>query len=306
MRNVLERLINLVAMLITAERPVTADRIRRTIPGYSAGSDEAFHRMFERDKEMLRRVGVPVELRATDAWEVDHGYLIDPAKYRLPDIGLTDEERAALSIAARVVRLGGDQAVPSAILKLGGDRLTSGAEPLSADLGAAAENLGDLFEALSDRRILNFSYRGQQRRAAPYGLGHRRGHWYLVGATREGQRTYRVDRMERISLEPGGGAFQRPSDFSLAAAMASLPWEAGPEQEVKATVSFRPEIAWWASRQLGAKTSKPSPDGSMVATVEVANREAFLGWVLSFGDGAEVLSPPELRQALIDRVRGVA
>ena len=93
MKNVLERLINLLVMLLTASRPVPADEIRRTIPGYSADSDDAFHRMFERDKELLRGIGIPIELRPMDGWEVEHGYVVDPEKYRMADPGLTDEER---------------------------------------------------------------------------------------------------------------------------------------------------------------------------------------------------------------------
>lgn len=306
MRNVLERLINLLAMLLTANRPVTADDIRRTIPGYSADSDEAFHRMFERDKELLRGIGIPVELRATDGWEVEQGYVVDPAKYRLPDPGLTDEERAALFLAAQMVRLGGEPAGPDAVLKLGGARLTGAVEPLSADLGATVEVLGALFQALSERNVVTFSYKGEQRRIAPYGLGYRRGHWYLVGGSGSGERIYRVDRMEQLEVVQPPRSFERPTDFKLAAALASLPWEAGSDDTVKAKVRFSEEIAWWAARQLGAKAARPASDGSMTVTMSVANREAFMGWVLSFGDGAEVLSPEELRRALIDRVRGVA
>jgi predicted DNA-binding transcriptional regulator YafY len=306
MKNVLERLINLLAMLLTASRPVTAEDIRRTIPGYSTDSDEAFHRMFERDKDLLRGIGIPIELRATDGWEVEHGYVVDPAKYRLPDPGLTDEERVALFLTAQMVRLGGEPAAPEAVLKLGGARLTGGVEPLSADLGATVEVLGMLFQALSERNLVAFKYKGERRRIAPYGLGHRRGHWYLVGGAGLGERMYRVDRMEQLELEQPAGSFERPPAFRLAAALASFPWEAGSDDAVKAKVRFSEEIAWWAARQLGAKAARPARDGSMTVTVSVANREAFLGWVLSFGDGAEVLSPEELRRAVVDRVRGVA
>ena len=107
MHNVVERLLNLLAFLLTAERPVTADEIRMTVAGYDRGSDEAWRRMFERDKDLLRHLGIPLELRPTDAWEVEHGYVVPKDAYALPDPGLTDEERAALWLAAKVVRIGG-------------------------------------------------------------------------------------------------------------------------------------------------------------------------------------------------------
>lgn len=306
MKNVLERLINLLVMLLTSARPVLAEEIRRTIPGYSADSDDAFHRMFERDKDLLRRIGIPIELRPTDGWEVEHGYVVDPSKYRLADPGLTDEERAALFQAAQTVTLGGEPAAPGAILKLGGARLAGAVEPLAADLGEAAETLGDLFQAISERRRVRFNYKDRERRVAPYGMGHRRGHWYLVGGTNRGERMYRVDRMEAIRIEDEANAFERPAGFKIKTFLESEPWEAGSDDAVPAVIRFSAEIAWWAAKQLGAGSARETNDGDLEVTVPVANREAFIGWVLSFGEGAEVLEPEELRQAVIRRVKGIA
>ena len=304
MRNVLERLINLLAMLLTATRPLLADEIRRTIPGYSEGSDDAFHRMFERDKDLLRKVGIPLEMRFTDAWEVEKGYFVDPARYKMADPGLTDEERAALFIAAQIVRVGGEVAAPEAILKLGGTRLTGAVEPFSADLGAEAETLGQLFEAVVERRVVMFRYRGETRRVAPFGIGHRRGHWYVVGRTANGQRTYRLDRMDAIQLDEDANAFERPADFDLRAALDA--WDLSQETDVKALIRFAPEVAWWATRQLGGVVGQTGADGAITVEVPVTNLGSFVGWVLTFGDGAEVMAPPELRQAVINRVRSVA
>ena len=88
MKNVLERLLNLLACLLTADRPVPAEEIRYTVAGYEGKSDDAFHRMFERDKDLLREMGVPLELRPTDVWEVEFGYVLPPEEYQLDDPGL--------------------------------------------------------------------------------------------------------------------------------------------------------------------------------------------------------------------------
>src|SRR5690606_27874747 len=114
MRKVIERLLNLLAFLLTTSRPVTADEIRNRVAGYGGASDDAFHRMFERDKDLLRGIGIPLEHTEGNGWGLEAGYVIDPAAYRLPDPGLTDEERAALALAARVIRLGGGPAAPEA------------------------------------------------------------------------------------------------------------------------------------------------------------------------------------------------
>ena len=125
MHKVIERILNLLAFLLTAGRPLTAEEIRNTVAGYDRATDEAFHRMFERDKDLLRRLGIPLELAPTDGWQVEHGYLVDPEAYALPDPGLTDEERTALWLAAEVVRVGGQVAAPDALFKLGGAPMTA-------------------------------------------------------------------------------------------------------------------------------------------------------------------------------------
>jgi predicted DNA-binding transcriptional regulator YafY len=68
---------------------------------------------------------------------------------------------------------------------------------------------------------------------------------------------------------------------------------------VEATVRFDAEMAWWAARSLGLD----EPPGELTTTVTVSNRDAFIGWLLSFGTAAEVIDPPELRSEVVERVR---
>lgn len=298
MQNVVERVLNLLIYLLESPRPVTADDVRRTVPGYADGSDEAFHRMFERDKDVLRRLGVPLKMEALDAWEIDYGYTVDPDEYAVPDPGLDESERMALSVAARMVRLGGGEAGTGALLKLGGLAGGTGLEPITADLGDGAEELGVLFGAIVDRRRVSLRYRGHDRHVEPYGIAHRRGHWYLIGGTTEGQRMYRVDRIEDLEVVSDPDAFSKPAGFDIRKAVVSQPWEAGPGPGTIAKVRFDEDVAWYAARSLGLDAR----DEPLETEVEVANFDAFVGWVLSFGASAEVLSPPELREAVLDRV----
>jgi proteasome accessory factor B len=306
MRNVIERIINLLAFLLTVGRPVTADEIRSTVAGYAGSSDEAFRRMFERDKELLRGLGVPVVTQPTDRWEVEHGYVIPPGAYRLPDPELTDDERTALWLAAQVVRIGGQPSGPDAILKLGGTRTTGGVEPFAADLGADPDRLADLYVAASERRLVEFTYKGSRRRLAPHGIGHRRGHWYVAGLEGDGERVFRVDRMDSVAVGDTPGAFERRPGLSVAKAMAAHPWETGEGDPVEVRVRFDADAAWWAVRRLGAPAATESyDDGSVSVTLRVTHPDAFLGWVLSFGASAVIESPPELRRALVARVEAV-
>lgn len=298
MQSVVERVLNLLIFLLETPRPVTAEEVRRTVAGYGEQSDEAFHRMFERDKDVLRRLGVPLKMEALDAWEVDFGYTVDPGEYALADPGLSNEERVALSVAARMVRLGGSPSGLDALLKLGGVERGVGLEPLGADLGAGSDRLGDLFAAVAERRRIEFDYRGTSRKLDPYGLAHRRGHWYLVGAGPEGERVFRIERIEELEIGDEPAAFDKPKRFDVRRAVDTQPWEAGHDPLIEAEVEFAPEVSWWAARTLGL----PDPNGRLSATVPVANHDAFVGWVLSFGEHAEVTSPPELREEIRHRV----
>lgn len=298
MQAVVERVLNLLIYLLESPRPVTADEVRATVLGYDSKSDDAFHRMFERDKDVLRRLGVPLKMEALDAWEIDYGYNIDPEEYAIPDPGLTQEERVALSLAARMVRLGGSHAGLDALIKLGGIERSVGLEPIGADLGAEAETLGSLFAAITERRVVTFSYRATQRRLEPYGMAHRRGHWYVVGGTDQGERLYRIDRIETLEVGDNPAAFEKPRGFDVRKVMDTHPWETGGGDEVEAKVRFDSDVAWWAARTLRI----PEPQGDLTTTVPVANRDAFIGWILSFGDSAEVLGPTELREEIRSRV----
>jgi len=301
---VIERILNLLAYLLTVGRAVTAEEIRTTVAGYEQSADDAFHRMFERDKELLRRLGIPIELAPTDGWQVEHGYVVEPAAYALPDPGLTDEERTALWLAAEVVRVGGQVAAPDALFKLGGAPMTASGEPLAASLTEGSESLGLAFTAIAERRHLLFSYRDRRRRIDPYGLVHRRGHWYVVGHDGDKVKVFRMDKAEDVVAGEDPDAFVRPEGFRASEFIPETPWEAGGEEMV-ARVHFDAEMAWWARRQIGNRGElTDTEDGGVEALMPVANPEAFIGWLLSFDDRAELIDPPELRTRLLERVRG--
>ncbi|MDP2623056.1 MAG: WYL domain-containing protein [Actinomycetota bacterium] len=302
MQRVVERILNLLAFLLTVGRPVTAEEIRNTVNGYDQPSDEAFRRTFERDKDLLRRLGVPLHLEHTDAWEVEQGYVVSPDQYALPDPGLTDEERTALWLATRMVRLGGQAPGPGAIFKLGGAPIAAAGDPLTADLGAEAETLAEVFRAVTDRRTLQFEYHDEPRTMRPWGLVHRMGHWYVVGEAAKDKRTFRVDRMSAITVGTKAGAFERPKGFRASEGFPDAPWEAG-EADVEVTVRFDAEVAWWARRQLSnAAHVVDAGAGAIDATFPVASPDAFIGWMIGFEDSAEILAPDDLRRRFVEHV----
>src|SRR4051794_24331304 len=126
----LERLVNLVAALLEAARPLTRDELRERIPGY-ADDEGAFRRTFERDKESLRQMGIPLSTEPVDPTNAEsvEGYRVRRELYELPDPGLRPDELAALHLALSTVQMEGIPGV-EALWKLGGGSGADG-EPSS-------------------------------------------------------------------------------------------------------------------------------------------------------------------------------
>ncbi|MGH2727024.1 MAG: helix-turn-helix transcriptional regulator, partial [Actinomycetota bacterium] len=162
-----ERLLNLIALLLETRRPLSPDEIRSKIPGYDGG-DVAFRRMFERDKEEIRDLGLPLERVGTEVLESSEGYRIRKEDATIPDLDLAPDERAALWLAAGAWQ---GQAVPGdpdrALLKLS---LASGGTAeerpgerawFRASVDASAPGLGPLLDAMERRKRVAFRYRSR-------------------------------------------------------------------------------------------------------------------------------------------------
>lgn len=299
-----ERLVNLTATLLDTRRPLTLDELaERLEPAYPTDK-AAQRRAFERDKETLRDLGVPITIETIDALGGEQGYRIRPEDYYLPDLGLTADERAALHVAVSAVRLLGG-AGREGLRKLGGFE-GAGAAPLARLETAPA--LGDLFDAVAKRRVVTFDYRGEARRLEPYGVVHRFGHWYVVGRDldREAPRAFRVERIEGAPTFGDPGAFVPPPDVDPADFLRDDPLAYGEEQPVEARVLVDATRAAWVIDELGEDAVvERREDGSAVVALSVVNRAAFRTWVVNLLEHAEVLEPPELRTELVDWLRAL-
>ncbi len=301
----LERLVNLTATLLDTRRPLTLDELAdRLEPSYPE-EKAARRRAFERDKETMRELGIPISVESVDAFGGEVGYCIHPGDYYLPDLALTEAERAALHVAVSAVRLEGNDA-RAGLRKLGGIE-GAGAPPL-AQL-AVAPALADCFDAVARRRTLEFSYRGESRLLEPYGVVHRFGHWYVVGrdAQRDGPRAFRVDRIEGTPVAGDPGSFEPPADTDPAEYIRDDPLTYGDANPVTASVLVAASRAALVVDELGDDAvAERRDDGSVVVELQVVNREAFRTWVLGLLEHAEVLAPADLRADLVAWLGAIA
>ncbi len=297
----LERLLNLTALLLDTGHPLSRETIRERLPGYADG-DEAFRRQFERDKDDLRRMGIPLVVEPVPGQlpEID-GYRIPADHYYLADPGLRPDELTALHLAASAVRVEG---LPSAegLRKLGVGPQDGGAdEPVGVHIAALPgdANLGVLFGAVSAHQPVELGYRGETRRVDPYRLELRRGRWYLWGHDhgRGEARSYRLDRIEGTVRALDEPAFE--PRLSGRPGSEREPWELGEGDPVTARVRIDGPPATWALHHLGPEAVVEQDDDGVVVELEVVHRDGFRTFVLSFLDHAEVLSPPELRDEIV-------
>lgn len=309
----IERLINLIAALLEADRPMTAEEIRSGIAGYDQPNIDAFRRAFERDKEALRAMGIPLELRKTDPFaESADGYTIPKAKYYLPQLDLEPDELAALAIAAEAA-LGTEEDAAAGLLKLSieepplpgrGPRLVWG-----ADLAAEQPLLTRLHAALLERAPVEFEYRGAgSERAAvrtvePYALVHRRGHWYLVGrdVDRSAVRSFKLSRIVP-PVKALEGSYDIPPSFDAESHIGGEAWELGPDGVAEAVVRFDSSMRWWAEQNMARAEISDGPGGALDARIPVSNVDALVSWVIGLGTGVEIISPESARARLIEHL----
>jgi proteasome accessory factor B len=307
-----ERLLNLTMALLGTARPLTASDLRDRIPGYP-DTDAAFHRAFERDKDALREMGIPVTrapIPYTDPPQ--EGYRIAEDDYYLRDPGFEPDEVRALHLAASAARLAAGHG-REALWKLGG--IVAGADDIDATDATVEDmvevpndpNLAPLFSAAIDGRRVELTYHGVHRCIDPYRLDYQRGRWYLTGFdhTRGEERNFRLDRIEGEVAPGPPGAFQRPAR-GVAGGPAE-PWQFGEDEPVTARLAVDAGHALWIRRHLrsgdgetrDAAVVEERPDGGVIVEVEVTNWPAFRSFVLTFLEHAELLDPPELRADLI-------
>ncbi len=309
----LERLLNLVALLLETRAPLTFEQIRETLEPYRQEKVDSAKRMFERDKDLLRDYGVPLELVDVDAWGGDQGYVIPKDAYYLPEIAFTPEELGALLVAAQ----SGDEntAAERAVHKLlyGADGgvlagLTGG--PLASGSDARSELVLAVAAAAQRYGRISFGYRTSQGKASErevdaFAMVFRGGHWYLVGHDRD-RDDVRAFRLSRFTSEPEdrGDGTSPPPGFSAADHVQAGPWDASAEE--RAVIALSPEVAWWAASSLtGATTIGAGEDGWVEVAVPLADEQALAGLILQFGDDAVAREPASLREAIVERLAAI-
>ncbi len=310
-----ERLMNLTICLLVARNFIPKHRIRLAVEGYHDLSDDAFDRMFDRDKEELRVLGVPIEVGSVEkGFEDEVGYRVSRAQFELPEISLEADEAAVVGLAARVWQHASlASATTQGLRKLragGVDVDESALTILEPQLATDEPAFDEVFQAVTTRTAVEFGYRRSgaaevtERHLEPWGIVSWHGHWYVVGhdRDRDAPRMFRVSRIEGVVTplgEPGG--YQPPDDLDLRALASSL---APPHPHSSATLRVRHGSGDSLRRR--AARSGPADEGWTEIELPYGSGSSLAEELSSYGPDVIVVAPDEVREAVVRRLSLVA
>ena len=317
------RLVDLLTLLLTRRYGVRVQEIRR-LRGYPK-SAEAFHRQFERDKELLRDMGFMVAAREDPDDEARAVYYLDRGRTVLRELDFDSEELAALALARRMTAhlpLVG-ASVRSGLSRAGEPSLEDRAPldvvwPAPPVIAKREESrLRHLEEAIAGDRRVRMRYqalgdaKAGTREVDPYALYLRGGAWYLLGHChlRKAPRVFRVSRIAEVKNAGRGKGpdFVVPKDFDLERYLDRYPFEMGSQSAGRVTLHFEPHEAWRVGQGLGRRGKvQRQADGSVRLELPRAQAESVVPWVLGLGPGVRIVSPPALKQEVRRLARQVA
>lgn len=322
-----ERLVNLVIALLSTRGYITAEKIRSSVAGYSeSASAEAFSRMFERDKNELRDLGIPLEVGRVSAWDPTEGYRINRDAYALAPVDLTPDEAAAVAVATQLWESPElITATQGALLKLRAagvdvdpDAPVAIASPVGVPgLRGSEDVLGILLSAIDSRRAVRFPHRPSRaepyatRTVEPWGVVTEKGRWYLVGhdRDRDATRTFRLSRIGPDVTPIGpAGAVTVPEGIDLRRIVAQT------VTDVAAAPAGGPARVWVAAgratalRRAGRHVGERrlgERDGEVIE-LDIRATDQLARDIAGYGADALVLEPQSLRDDVLARLRAHA
>ncbi len=308
-----ERVLDLLIALINAPTRMTRAQVRAKVKGYS-GDDQAFERTFERDKDLLRSLGIPLVTERDIVHEDDVGYRIDVDAYRVPEATFTPQELGILTLASQVYDDAAwrSQADSGATKALGlGPATGEQAPPLRIRLRPPEAQFDAILEAIEERRAITFDYSARtsgraRRRVQPWRLVARRHGWYLHGwdLDRDAERAFRLSRIEgRVRPLGEARAFVPPSEFPAQDIFGP------PPATIRARVALAPDRAALLrarGRADGTTVFEGEEVPREVVVLEAPDEPAFTEELAGYGRDAVVLEPPALREAVLTRLRAAA
>ena len=298
-----ERLINLTLALLSSKRYLAKSEIFNNVAGYS-GSPETMERMFERDKDELRNLGIQIEVRALDPlFEDDQGYLIDSDTFQINPNDFSQEEIFLLTMAANLWHGSALQKdSKAALLKIqsldGLVATNTVASPVIED-NEDSKKLLLIFDAVERFITLEFEYKGTIRQVKPYGIYTRSGFWYLAAQENDLVKSFKVVRIgQTIRATSKAQGFAKPSEFKLSAFLEDI----NAPTTSKAEVRIRKNQALALRKRHKVEEVDSEWDKLFI---DYIFEEDLIESLLWYGSNLVVISPTSIRDQIINRAKGL-
>ena len=300
-----ERLINLTLGLLSSKRFLTKNEIFKNIAGYS-GSPETMERMFERDKDELRSMGIEIEVGQLDPlFEDELGYLIKSSSIQIQPNEFTKDELLLMTMAANVWKESAFSDISkNALMKVSSidSEIGLNAVALSMidDEGLNSDRFQRIIDAIQSKKYISFLYNNRSRVMAPFALKSSGGFWYLIGQE-QGQpiKVFKIIRIQsEIVIEKSYSQFEIPADFKV-------------DEFLKNTTSNQTHTAKLLIRENRVNalrsrgTVQENANGWDTLEMTFDDLEQMIREILWFGDDIIVLSPPDLRSEVTSRLREI-
>ncbi len=309
-----ERLVNLVVALMATQQGLTKDAILSSVAGYreqaeAGAKKDALEKMFERDKENLRGMGVPIETigdRADPDDLREARYRVPSSEYELPaDISFTPAELALLTLAGGVWRDGSmsDEA-RSGLRKIRalGNAVDEPILGFSPRINVREPAFGPLRQAIDRSLAVSFPYLkpGEQaprtRHLQPLALVEYEARWHVYGFDTDmaAERTFLLSRIVgpvEISRRTFDGAARTGAGDRALAGLA----------EVAARNSALVEVVPGSEAALRL-ARRGTPDATQGLRVPYVDVHVLADELASYGPEVRVVEPQQLRDEVVARL----
>ena len=294
----IDRLIGILSVLLQEEKTTAPELAERF---------EVSKRTINRDIEALCLAGIPIETTQG----VGGGIRI-MSGYRMDRTILTSRDMQMILAGLRSLdSVSGSRYYGQLMEKIrtGSSEFVSGRDSILIDLSSwyrdtLAPKIETIQSAIENRRLLSFRYYGptgeSDRVIEPYYVVFKWSSWYVWGwcTKREDFRMFKLNRMDRVlETEEAFAARSVPTP--------DLSTETIFPKNIRVKALFTQDVKWRLVEEYGPNCFTETEDGKLLFTVDYTDIENLVTWILTFGDQAELLEPPEARERIAQIVRNM-
>ena len=287
----IDRLIGILSILLQEEK-ITQQEL--------ADRFEVSRRTIIRDIENLSKAGIPV----TSSQGIGGGVSIMNG-YRMDRTLLTSKDMRMILAGLRSLdSVGGSRYYSQLMEKIqaGSSELINGRDSILIDLASwyrdtLAPKIETIQDAIENRHLITFNYYAPSgdsiRTIEPYYIVFKWTSWYVWGwcLIRKDFRMFKLNRMDKLAEKKKGFECRKISVPDFKSSGAS-------EKGIRVKALFSPDVKWRLIEEYGPECYRECEDKRLLLEIEHSDEDNLIGWIMTFGDRAELIEPVEIRKKI--------